>query len=166
LILVICGSLPRQTVTFHFTLRTAGGRLLDTSHGGPPVTYVEGDGTIIDGLEAALRGLPAGDRKNIVVPAARGYGERDQRLVRRLSRRAVPVAEVKAGDQFQTGPDRHAPMVTIVAVEGDEVVLDANHPLAGVDLHFEVEVVAVRPATAGEITRDAAGEPGGLDRAD
>lgn len=149
-----------SVVTFHFTLRTAEGRLLDTSQGGPPVTYVEGDGTIIDGLEAALRGLPAGDRRNIVVPAARGYGERDESLVRRVSRRSVPADEVKVGDQFQTGPDRHAPIVTIVGVEGDEVVLDANHPLAGVDLHFEVEVVAVRPATAGEITPGAAGAPG------
>jgi FKBP-type peptidyl-prolyl cis-trans isomerase SlyD len=135
-----------QVVTFHYTLRTAEGRLLDTSQGGAPITYAEGDGTIIDGLEEALRGLAAGTKKSIVVPAARGYGERDQRLVRRVQRRTVPVAELKVGDQFQTGPDRHAPIVTVVGLEGDDVVLDANHPLADVDLYFDVEVVAVRPA--------------------
>lgn len=135
-----------QLITFHFTLRDAEGRLLDTSQGGAPITYTEGDGTIIEGLEEALRGLAAGARQRIMVPAARGYGARDEQLVRRVKRRSVPVDALKAGDQFQTGPDRHAPVVTIVAIEGDEVVLDANHPLAGLDLWFEVEVVAVGPA--------------------
>lgn len=138
--------MPRQTITFHYTLRTAEGRLLDTSQGGAPITYTEGDGTIIDGLEEALRGLAAGTQQRVVVPAARGYGVREERLVQRVKRRAVPVAEIKVGNQFQTGPDRHAPIVTIVGLEGDNVVLDANHPLAGVDLYFDVEVVAVSPA--------------------
>jgi FKBP-type peptidyl-prolyl cis-trans isomerase SlyD len=136
----------RQLISFHFTLRDAAGRLLDTSQGGAPITCVEGEGTIIDGLEAALRGLTAGTRKSVTVPAARGYGERDESLVQRVKRSTVPVAELKVGDQFQAGPDRHAPIVTVVGLEGDDVVLDANHPLAGVELHFDVEVVAVRPA--------------------
>jgi len=131
----------RRTITFHYTLRDAAGRLLNTSRGGPPIRFVEGDGTIVDGLAAALADLSAGARTTVTVPAALGYGERDESLVRRVPRRLVPVDDLKAGDQFQTGPDRHAPIVTIVAIEGDEVVLDANHPLAGVDLHFEVEVL-------------------------
>ena len=139
--------MTRQVVTFHYTLRTAEGRLLDTSRGGPPIRYVEGDGTIVDGLAAALAALPAGARKKVTVPAAQGYGARDETLVRRVPRQTVPVDEIKVGDQFQTEPDRHAPIVTIVAIEDDDVVLDANHPLAGVDLHFDVEVVAVE-ATA------------------
>ncbi len=97
-----------------------------------------------------MRGLAAGTKQRVVVTAARGYGARDERLVQRVKRRTVPVAEIKVGDQFQTGPDRHAPVVTIVGLEGDDVVLDANHPLAGLDLHFDVEVVAVRPAAAAE----------------
>ena len=139
-----------QLITFHYTLRTAEGRLLDTSQGGAPITFTEGDGTIIDGLEEAVRGLAAGTKQRVVVTASRGYGARDERLVQRVKRRTVPVAEIKVGDQFQTGPDRHAPVVTIVGLEGDDVVLDANHPLAGLDLHFDVEVVAVRPAAAAE----------------
>ena len=139
--------MAHQVVTFHYTLRTAEGRLLDTSRGGPPIRYVEGDGTIVDGLAAALAGLPAGARKKVTVPAAQGYGARDETLVRRVPRRTVPVEAIKVGDQFQTEPDRHAPIVTIVAIEGDQVVLDANHPLAGVDLHFDVEVVAVAATT-------------------
>ncbi|HUJ43032.1 MAG TPA: FKBP-type peptidyl-prolyl cis-trans isomerase [Opitutaceae bacterium] len=134
--------MPRA-ITFHYTLRDLEGRLLNTSLGGPAIRYVEGDGTIVDGLAAALPGLHAGMRKYVTVPASQGYGERDENLVRRVPRTAVPVDVIKVGDQFQTGPDRHAPIVTIVAIEGDEVVLDANHPLAGVELHFEVEIVAV-----------------------
>lgn len=148
--------MARSVVTFHFVLRDSAGRLLDTSLGGPPVTFVEGDGSVIDGLDAGLRGLAAGTKRDLMVPAARGYGERDESLVRRIPRRTLPVGEVKVGDRFQTGPDRHAPIVTIVGVEGDDVVLDANHPLAGAELHFAVEVVAVRPATAAEM-RDGAG---------
>jgi len=144
--------MPR-TITFHYTLRDAAGRLIDTSLGGPPVRFVEGDGTIVDGLAAALPGLPAGARRTVRVAAAEGYGERDETLVRRVPRRAVPVEHLKVGDQFQTAPDRHAPIVTIAAIEGDEVVLDANHPLAGVELDFEVEIlnVAAPPPAAGQI---------------
>ncbi len=138
--------MPRRIITFHYTLRDAEGRLLNTSLGGPPIRYVEGDGTLVDGLAAALPGLPAGSQKLVTVSAAQGYGERDESLVRRVPRRSVPVADLKPGDQFQTAPDRHAPIVTVVAVEGDEVVLDANHPLAGVELHFEIEVVAIEAA--------------------
>ncbi|HUL53474.1 MAG TPA: FKBP-type peptidyl-prolyl cis-trans isomerase [Opitutaceae bacterium] len=134
--------MPRA-ITFHFTLRDAAGRLLETSLGGPPIRYVDGDGTIVDGLAAALPGWPAGARRKVTVPAAQGYGERDESLVRRVPRSAVPVDTIKVGDQFQAGTDRHAPIVTIAAIAGDEVVLDANHPLAGVELHFEVEIVAV-----------------------
>ncbi|MFA5058391.1 MAG: FKBP-type peptidyl-prolyl cis-trans isomerase [Opitutaceae bacterium] len=147
-------------VTFHYTLRDHAGRLLDASHGGPPVTYVEGDGAIIDGLADELHGQPAGTRKKIMVPAARAYGERDAGMVRRVKRAALPVGELQVGDQFQTEPDRHAPIVTVVGLEGDEVLLDANHPLAGVDLYFEVEVVAVRAATPAEISRGRPADPG------
>jgi FKBP-type peptidyl-prolyl cis-trans isomerase SlyD len=143
--------MSRSVVTFHFTLRDPAGRLLDSSQGGEPVIYLEGAGTIIEGLEAELRGQPAGTRKTVIVPAALGYGERDARMVQRVKRRALPVENLQVGDRFQTGADRHAPVVTIVALEGDEVVLDANHPLAGVDLSFEVEIVAARPATTEEI---------------
>lgn len=143
--------MPRSVVTFHFTLHDPAGRLLESSQGGEPVTYLEGAGTIIEGLEVELHGQPAGTREKVIVPAALGYGERDARLVQRVRRQALPVESLQVGDRFQTAADRHAPVVTIVALEGDEVVLDANHPLAGVDLCFEVEIVAARPATTEEI---------------
>jgi FKBP-type peptidyl-prolyl cis-trans isomerase SlyD len=73
--------------------------------------------------------------------------------VQKVKRTALPVAaELRVGEQFQAGEDRYAPVVTVVAIEGDEVTLDANHPLAGVDLTFEIELVAARAATAAELS--------------
>ena len=114
--------------------------------------YLEGAGQIIDGLDEQLRAVPAGEKRRVAVPAKRAYGERDPGLVHRVKRSMLPVeGELNVGDQFQTDTDRHAPVVTVQAIEGDEVVLDANHPLAGVELTFDVEIVAVREPTAAEL---------------
>ena len=148
--------MPQNTVTFHYTLRDASDRLLDTSIAGEPVTYMEGAGQIIDGLEEHLRGLAAGTKSTVTVPAAKAYGERDASLLHKVKRSLLPVdGEVKAGDQFRTSPDPMAPVVTVAAIEGDEVTLDANHPLAGADLTFHVEIIAVREATTEEIEQAA-----------
>lgn len=150
-----------NVVTFHYTLRDLQGRLIDSSTGGEPVTFVEGAGQLIEGLAEGMRGLEAGQRAKIEVPAAKAYGERDEGQVQRVLRSLLPVeGELVAGDRFQAGEERDAPIVTVVGVEGDDVLLDANHPLAGVDLAFEVEVVEVRPAT-GEEEKAAAGGGGG-----
>ena len=132
------------TRTFHYTLRAPDGRVIDTSQGAEPISFVEGSGMIIDGLEEALRELVVGAKARVVVPAARAYGERDEEQVQPVLRALLPVeGELKPGDSFQVGDDVQAPTVTVVSVQGDTVVLDGNHPLAGVDLTFEVEVVAV-----------------------
>lgn len=140
-----------RLLTFHYTLRDAGGRVIDTSRGGEPMPFLEGSGQIIDGLEEPLLQMAAGEKRTVVVPPARAYGVREAGLVQKVPKANLPVDDLKVGDQFQTGPDRQAPVVTVVAIEGDEVLLDANHPLAGQELHFEVELVAVRAATPAEI---------------
>lgn len=140
-----------RLLTFHYTLRATGGRVLDTSSGGEPLACVEGTGQIIEGLEESLRQMTAGEKRQVVVPPERGYGLREADLVQKVPKARLPVADLKVGEQFQTGPDRQAPVVTVVAIEGDEVLLDANHPLAGQALHFEVELVAVRAATHAEL---------------
>ena len=142
----------RFVVTFHYTLRDPAGRLLDTSQGGDAVSYLEGSGEIIEGLEEQLKGLPAGTKQKIQIPAAKAYGERDETQVQRVLKALLPVkGELKVGDQFQAGEDRFAPFVKVLGVEGDEVLLDANHPLAGVNLTFDVEVIAVRLASETEM---------------
>jgi FKBP-type peptidyl-prolyl cis-trans isomerase SlyD len=143
--------MPR-VITFHYTLRDPGGRVLDTSAGSDPITYLEGAGQIIEGLDAQLRSAGAGEKARVVVPAKSAYGERDPDQVQRVKRELLPVqGELKVGDQFQTGPDRSAPIVTVAALDGDDVLLDANHPLAGVDLTFDVEIVGVREPTPAEL---------------
>ncbi|MCF7687430.1 MAG: peptidylprolyl isomerase [Cephaloticoccus sp.] len=140
-----------NVVTFTYTLRDPAGRVLDTSAGGEPITYLEGAGQIIDGLDEQLRGLAVGTKMIVQVPAAKAYGERDESQVQRIDRTQIPVeGELRVGDRFQTDTDQHAPVVTVVAVDAAQVTLDANHPLAGVDLTFEVEILGVRPATEAE----------------
>jgi len=140
-----------RTFTFHYLLRDGSGRLIDTSRGGAPMPFTEGAGQVIEGLEEQLRQMAAGEKRTVVVPPERAYGAHDAGLVQRVPRARLPVGELKVGDQFQTGPDRAAPIVTVLAIEDDEVLLDANHPMAGQTLRFEVEVVAVRPATPEEL---------------
>ena len=139
-----------RLLNFHYILRDAQGRMLDTSRGNEPLSCVEGAGQIVDGLDAVLRSMSPGETRKVVVPPERGYGLPDQSLVQKVARARLPVDELKVGDRFQTGPDQHAPVVTVMAIEGDEVLLDANHPLAGQHLYFEVELTGARPATAEE----------------
>ena len=128
--------MPR-VVSFHYTLRDPSGRVLDSSAGGDPVTFLEGAGQVIDGLDEQLRGAVAGEKARVTVPAKKAYGEHDPAQVQRVKRALLPVdGELKVGDQFQTDQDRFAPVVTVHAIEGDEVLLDANHPLAGMALRY------------------------------
>lgn len=156
--------MARNVVTFHYILRDPLGKILDTSSGGQPITFLEGAGQIIDGLEEQIRGVAAGTKSRIQVVAAKAYGVRDENQVQRVARALLPVeGELRVGDQFQAGEDRFAPVVTVVGVEGDQILLDANHPLAGVDLTFDIEVVSVRAATPEELAHGHAHGPQGCE---
>ena len=153
--------MPR-VVSFHYTLRGPSGRVLDSSAGGDALTYLEGAGQIIDGLDEQLRDVAAGVKARVQVPAAKAYGERDPGQVHRVKRGMLPIeGDLNIGDQFQTDTDRFAPVVTVAAIEGDDVLLDANHPLAGVDLTFDVEIVSARAASAEELSHGHAHGAGG-----
>ncbi|MEY4489215.1 MAG: hypothetical protein RIQ79_1723 [Verrucomicrobiota bacterium] len=154
--------MSRNVVTFHYTLRDTAGQVLDASIGGEPISFLEGSGQIVEGLEEGMRGLAAGVKAKVGVPAAKAYGERDETQVQRVLKSLLPVeGEIKPGDQFRAGEDAFAPIVTVRGVEGDELLLDANHPLAGVDLEFEIEVLAVRAATKEECEHGHAHGEGG-----
>jgi FKBP-type peptidyl-prolyl cis-trans isomerase SlyD len=151
-----------RVVRFHYTLRDPSGKVIDSSAGGDPITYLEGAGQIIDGLDQRLRAAAAGVKLRVQVPAAQAYGERDPAQVQRVKRAVLPVdGELRVGDTFQAGADRYAPTVVVAALEGDEVLLDANHPLAGIDLTFDVEIVAARAATKEELEHGHAHGPNG-----
>lgn len=153
--------MSRRVVTFHYTLRDPQGRVIDTSAGGDAITYLEGAGQIIDGLDEQLRAVQTGEKCRVQVPAAKAYGEHDPAQVQRVLRALLPVeGELAIGDTFQAGSDRYAPVVRVAGVDGDSVLLDANHPLAGVDLTFDVEIVTARGATAEELRHGHAHAPG------
>ncbi len=150
---------PNTFVTLDYELRDEDGDLLDASEseGGEPMRYVHGYGMLVPGLEAALAGLGAGDEKEILVPAEAGYGDYDDDLVLEVERSEMPdPAKVAVGDELVAeSPDGDEIAMTVVEVRDDVVVVDANHPLAGVDLRYQVRVRDVRPATTEEIERAA-----------
>lgn len=142
----------RCVVSMHYTLTDPNGQILDSSAGREPLTYLHGAGNIVPGLEQALQGRKVGERFEVTVAAAQAYGDHDPEMVQVVPRSAFQgVAEVSVGMEFQAGGAGHGATVVVRKVEGDEVTIDANHPLAGMPLHFAIEVTEVRDATAQEL---------------
>src|SRR5690606_30724137 len=128
------------------------GKVLDSSDGQEPLSYLHGAGNIIPGLERALVGKSVGDKLNVAVPAAEAYGERDASMVQELpSSMFSGVDQIEVGMEFHAETEHGLQVVTVVAVEEGQVTIDGNHPLAGVDLNFDVEVTEVREATEEEV---------------
>jgi FKBP-type peptidyl-prolyl cis-trans isomerase SlyD len=151
-----------QVVVLQYTLRADDGEVLDASTPDDPMAYLHGADNIVPGLEQALTGKAVGFKGKITVAPADGYGEREDEEPDVIPRNAFPPdMEIEAGMTFMAeGPnEEHAP-IWVVAVEGDKVFVDSQHPLAGKTLHFDVEVLAVRSATKDEL---AHGHPHGPD---
>ncbi len=140
-----------RVVTIHYTLTNDQGEELDSSRveGREPLSYLEGAQNIIGGLESALNEKNAGDQVKVAVEPAEGYGEVNEELVQPVPRSAFEgVDTIEPGMQFQAQTEAGQRVFTITAVEGDEVTVDGNHPLAGETLNFAVEVTDVREASA------------------
>ncbi|MFM2151915.1 MAG: hypothetical protein RL199_350 [Pseudomonadota bacterium] len=139
-------------VTLDYTLHLGDGVIIDKSEPGEPLSYLHGNGQLVPGLEAALLGLEAGAQKRVVVAPADGYGTRDPEQVQTLPRSAFEGLELTVGEEFVALGEDDEPMpVKVVRIEGDDVTIDMNHPLAGETLHFSIEVKGVREATAEEL---------------
>jgi FKBP-type peptidyl-prolyl cis-trans isomerase SlyD len=150
-----------RVISFHYTLTDPEGNQLDSSQGGDPLSYLEGSGRIIPGLESALSRLEQGDKREVRIAAKEAYGERSAENVFEVPIGKLPTDEVKVGDRFRAGEEAHAPVVTVTRVENDQVTLDGNHPLAGVDLTFDVEITGIREATDEEMEHGHVHGPGG-----
>ncbi|HTT43681.1 MAG TPA: peptidylprolyl isomerase [Steroidobacteraceae bacterium] len=151
-----------QVVSIHYTLKNDAGEVLDRSQADAPLTYLHGHGNLIPGLERELTGKSSGDRLQVRIVPAEAYGEYDQGLVQRVPRRALKgVRDVRVGLQLQAQTAQGARVVTVTQLSGDLVTLDGNHPLAGQHLNFDVEVGAVRAATAAELAHGHVHGPGG-----
>lgn len=142
----------RTVALIDYTLTDAEGTVIDSSEGQEPLAYLHGAGNIIPGLEKALEGKEAGDVLKVTVPAAEAYGERDDQALEVIQRNQVQMdEEIQVGMQLHAHGPHGAQILTVVEVDGDEITLDANHPLAGMDLTFDVKVVVVRDATVEEL---------------
>ncbi|MDX1368437.1 peptidylprolyl isomerase [Pseudomonas sp.] len=144
---------PNKAVSIDYTLTNDAGEVIDSSAGGAPLVYLQGAGNIIAGLEKALLGKQSGDELDVSVEPEEAYGEYSAELVATLNRSMFEgVDELEVGMQFHaSGPDGSMQIVTIRDLDGDDVIVDGNHPLAGQRLNFKVKVVEVRDASEEEV---------------
>jgi len=143
-------------------LTDPAGKVIDSSKGRGPLAYIHGGGGLIPGLESALAGKVKGDALQVDVAPEQAYGHRDATLVEAVPRDRFPKEmAITVGMQFQAHTPQGHRVVTVVGVETDTVKVDANHPLAGVPLHFDVTIVDVREATTEEISHGHVHGPGG-----
>jgi FKBP-type peptidyl-prolyl cis-trans isomerase SlyD len=151
-----------KVVSFHYTLTDDDGEVLDSSRGAEPLDYLHGHGGIVPGLEQAMAGRKVGEAFKVEVAAKDGYGEPEGPGPQKVPRKAFPDdVEIEVGMQFfAPGPGGQPIPIWVTDVLSDHVEIDMNHPLAGETLHFDVEIVEIRDASAEELSH---GHPHGPD---
>ena len=151
-----------KVVSIEYTLKDKDGNVIDASNG-HPLAYLHGHGQIIPGLEKALEGKTVGDKLTVTVPAAEAYGERVEQLVQDVPRALFQgVDNIEVGMRFEAQSEQGVHSVEVTKVDGDTITVDGNHPLAGKDLTFDVEIVEIRDATPDELAHGHAHGPGGV----
>lgn len=141
-----------SVVTLQFDLIDVDSNdLIETTQGFDPMQALLGHGDLSPGMEQALLGKAAGDSFDATIPPEQGYGSADSRRTQTVSRQMFEGMQPKVGAQFQAQTERGMEIVTVTAVEGDQVTIDANHPLAGHTLRFTGSILEVRPASEKEI---------------
>ena len=153
-----------KVATLNYVLTDGEGNVIDQSRDGT-FSYLHGANNIIPGLENALEGREAGDELSVKIEPADAYGERNLENIQKVSREMFPPdMEIKAGMRFNAqSSSGQTVTVTVTAVEAEEIVVDGNHPLAGVALHFEVELLDIRDATDEELQNGHAFGPMDMD---
>lgn len=152
-----------SVVSIHYTLTGDDGNIIDSSAGNEPLVYLHGAGNIIPGLENALVGKSAGDALTVRVVPAEGYGEVVMDLIQQVPREMFQGTDsIEPGMTFQAQDQSgYVQHVTVTAVNDSTVTIDANHPLAGQHLNFDVTIVAVRQASQEELDHGHVHGPGG-----
>lgn len=144
--------MSHQVISFHYTLTDNTGKELDSSRGAQPLTFLSGAGQIIPGLEKELLGMRSGDRRTVTVTHQEAYGAFNQSLVYKVSRSQLPAQDIKLGDVFATGEGATYQEVKVIDLTDEFAMLDGNHPLAGKDLTFDVEITNTRAALPEEVS--------------
>ena len=134
-------------VSIEYTLTDGDGKVIDTNVGKEPLTFIQGAGQIVSGLEKELQGLKAGDQKKVQVKPEDGYGMPSQQAFQELPRETIPAEAQKAGVSLMAkGPDGRAIPIRVHEVKEKTVVVDFNHPLAGKTLNFDVKIKDIKAA--------------------
>jgi FKBP-type peptidyl-prolyl cis-trans isomerase SlyD len=154
---------PNQVVTINYVLTDEEGNILDTTSGRDSFSFLSGHDQILPKLEEAIKGMLIHSKKTVVLAPADGYGEYIQEAVQVANRADFPNdVQLDEGMSFMaTMPDGNQQQFVIKKIEGDDVTIDFNHPLAGKTLTFEVELVDVRDATPEELSHGHAHGPEG-----
>lgn len=151
-----------KIVAIDYTLTDHDGVVIDTSESREPLKYLHGTGALIPGLENELEGKTEGEKLEVAIKPEDGYGVRNEELLQAVPREHfAQVPDIQPGMQFQANSEEGPIMVTVVEVTEDKIMVDGNHPLAGVVLNFKVEVKEVREATAEELEHGHAHGAGG-----
>lgn len=143
-----------KVVTIHYTLKDDQGNILDSTIGSQPFSYLTGYEQIIPKLEEEIDSMIIGGKKHVSIPAAEAYGERNEALIHHVSRDNFPPdIELEVGMEFVTNaPDGSQMPLVVTELNGDDITIDFNHPLAGKNLEFDVELIDVRDATDEELS--------------
>jgi FKBP-type peptidyl-prolyl cis-trans isomerase SlyD len=152
--------MKRRVLSFNYTLKDMQGQVLDVSDDGP-LSFLEGAGQIIPALEDAIKNLPIGGSKTVKLAAKDAYGETDPKMVMDVPKQELSHLQIQVGSFLQLQLQDQVKVVRVAEITDDKVILDGNHPLAGVDLEFEIAMVDSREATAEELAHGHAHGPGG-----
>ena len=141
-----------KAVAIHYTLTNHEGAVVDSSRDVEPLPYIHGTESLVPGLEKALEGKAVGDKIEVSVAPEDGYGENNPNLTQTIPRDLFEFdGEIEVGMRFEAEAENGIELVTVIGVDESSVTIDANHPLAGETLNFDVEIMSIREATAEEL---------------
>lgn len=149
----------KRVLAFNYILKGSDGQILDASEKNQPLPYLEGAGQIIPALEAAIKDLHEGEKKTVKLAAKDAYGIADEKMLMDVPKEELAHLNAEIGAYLQLQLGEEAKVVKVTKITDTHVTLDGNHPLAGQDLEFDVEMSLIREATAEEL---AHGHPHGL----
>ncbi len=141
-----------KAVEIHYTLTNDKGETVDSSRDASPLPYIHGNENLVPGLEKELEGKKVGDTIKTSIAPADGYGEVNPELTQAVPRETFQFdGDIEVGMRFEAEAEHGIELVTVIAVDDKVITIDANHPLAGETLNFDVEIMSVRDATSEEL---------------
>lgn len=140
-----------RVIAFNYVLKNDAGEILDASEPNQPLPFLEGRQQIIPALESVISLMNEGDKKQIKLTAEESYGNFRQDMIMEVPKEELAHLKIEVGSALQLQLERQVKVVKVTKITDTHVTLDGNHPLAGVNLTFDVEIMLIRPATQDEM---------------